>query len=319
MNRRSSLKKIAAVTALGLVGGEIQAAQTPKRFTLPPQPPRGPMPLYFFTKALQWLPLEDVPRATMDMGFTGVDLPVRSNGFFDVTEMASKLPPFIRECTNLGMEMPVLTTEMTLSKLPEWEGFLQVLSGEGIKHYRMGWMPFPSKNIVPELRLLNGQMKRVADMHAKYGICGHYQNHAGTRIGGSVWELHHLLEGIDPDHIGVQFDLRHAVVEGYQSHETVFYLIADKIRSFDIKDFVWGRNSKGKGDVPVNVLLGEGNVNFELLLEHPKFKDMSMPKIIHAEYDLGGAEHGRKDPTMEPSQILLTIARDVVAYGKLMG
>jgi sugar phosphate isomerase/epimerase len=319
MNRRSTLKKLAAITALGLVGGEIKAVQVPKNFSLSPQPTRGPMPLYFFTKALQWLPLEDVPRATKDMGFTGVDLPVRSNGFFDIDEMAAKLPPVIRNCESLGMETPVLTTEMTLAKLPEWEGFLEVLSDLGIKHYRMGWMPFPSKNIVSELQSLNEQMKRVADMHAKYGVCGHYQNHAGSRIGGSVWEIYHLLDGIDPDHIGVQFDLRHADVEGYQSNENIFYMISDKISSFDLKDFVWGKNPNGKGDVPVNVPLGEGNVNFQLLLKHPKFTDTSMPKIIHAEYDLGGAQHGHKDPTMEPREILSKITRDTVVYGELMG
>jgi L-ribulose-5-phosphate 3-epimerase len=319
MNRRSSLKKIAAVTALGIVGGEIRAFNTQKRFSLPVQPAVGPMPLYFFTKALQWLPLEDVPRVTQDMGFTGVDLPVRSNGFFDIDEMASKLPPVIRQCEKLGMETPVLTTEMTLDKLPVWEEFLKVLSDVGIKHYRMGWMPFPSKNIISELKSINGQMKRVADLHARYGVCAHYQNHAGSRIGGSVWEIHHMLEGINPDHIGVQFDLRHAAVEGYQSYENIFYLISDKIRSFDLKDFVWGKNPNGKGDVPVNVPLGEGNVKFDLLLKHPKFTDTNMPKIIHAEYNLGGAEHGRKDPTMGRQEILATISKDVVAYGKLMG
>lgn len=318
MNRRSSLKKLAAVTALGLVGVEIQAVQKQSYVALPQQP-QGPQPLYFFTKALQWLPLEDVPQVTKDMGFTGIDLPVRSNGFFDIDQMAAKLPPVIKASENLGLATPVLTTELTLAKISEWEGFLRVLSGEGIKHYRMGWMPFPSKNIVSELNSLNDQMKKVADLHAKYGVCGHYQNHAGSRIGGSVWEIYHLLDGINPDHIGVQFDLRHAAVEGYQSYENVFYMISDKIRSFDLKDFVWGKNPKGKGDVPVNVPLGEGNVNFDLLLKHPKFTDPGMPKIIHAEYDLGGAEHGKKDPSMEPREILSKISKDVVIYGELMG
>lgn len=314
MNRRTSLKRISSLAALGLVGGEIEAVARGTAHIRPHQ--RDPQPLYFFTKALQWLPLADVPKATQDLGFTGVDLPVRSNGFFDIYEMADKLPGVIRDCANLGMETPVLTTEMTLAKLLDWEDFLKVLSGEGIKHYRMGWMPFPSKNIVAELQSLNQQMKRVADLHAKYGVCGQYQNHAGNRIGGSIWELYHLLEGIDPDHVGVQFDLRHATVEGYQSYENTFHLIKDQIRSFDLKDFVWKKNPKGKGDIVVDVLFGEGNVNFDLLLQHPRFHDTGLPKIIHAEYDLGGAQHGRKDPTMEGNKILATIAKDVVAYHK---
>jgi L-ribulose-5-phosphate 3-epimerase len=317
MNRRSTLKKITALTALGMVGSDIlSAGELPLRNRLLER--NGPTPLYFFTKALQWLPLSDVAKVTQDLGFTGVDLPVRSNGFFDIDEIKTKLPSVVRDCANLGMEIPVLTTDMTLAKKENWEEFLKTLAGEGILNYRMGYLPFTSKNIMGELKSLNGQMKPIADLHARYGVCGHYQNHAGNRIGGSVWEIYHLLDGINPDQVGIQFDLRHATVEGYQSYETVFHLVSDKIRSFDLKDFVWGKNPRGTGEVPINVLFGEGNVNFRLLLEHPRFNHSTMPKIIHAEYDLGGAEHGRKDPTMDAKQILATIAKDVTAYHQLM-
>jgi sugar phosphate isomerase/epimerase len=314
MNRRSSLKKILAAGGLGLMAGEIKALTS-----LVPHdtPPLGPQPFYLFTKVLQWLPLEDVPKAVMDLGFSGIDLPVRKNGFFDLDEIKSKLPKIIAQSENLGLKTPVLTTEITLSHMSDWDELLRSMAGEGIKDYRMGYISFTGKNIMEELRSLNHQMKKAAELHEKHGVTAHYQNHAGSRIGGSVWEVYHLLDGIDPDHIGLQFDLRHATVEGYQSYKNVFYLVSDKIRSFDLKDFVWG-NPSGKGDQPINVPYGEGNVDFGLLLEHPAFRSGDIPKILHVEYDLGGAEHGHKTPKLPADKILTAIRKDVETYAENM-
>ncbi len=277
---------------------------------------KGPQPFYLFTKVLQWLPLADVPRVVQDMGFTGIDLPVRENGFFDVDEMQAKLPDITRESERLGLATPVLTTNINVNRVGEMEEFLKTLSGEGIEHYRMGYLSFQSKDIMAELRKLNVQLKKAAELHDKYGVTGHYQNHAGARIGGSVWELYHMLDGINPQHIGIQFDLRHATVEGFQSYENVFHLVKPQIKSFDLKDFVWG-NPKGTGDVPVNVPLGEGNVNFQLLKEHPQWEDEKVPKILHVEYDLGGAEHGHKNPSVSQERILSAISKDVEVYSSI--
>lgn len=273
-------------------------------------------PLYLFTKVLQWLPLDEIPQTVKDLGFDGIDLPVRKNGFFDRDEIRSKLPGIISASENLNLSRPVLTTDMNVYQIDEMDEYLRILAGEGIQDYRMGYLSFSSKDIIGDLNALNESMLKLAELHEKHGVNGHYQNHAGKRVGGSVWEIYHLLHGIDPKHVGVQFDLRHATVEGYQSHENAYRLIADKIRSFDLKDFVWG-NPDGKGDRPVNVPMGEGHVNFELLKDHQGFAG-PLPKILHVEYDLGGAEHGDRHPTTSAEAIFSAIKKDVKVCRSLM-
>ena len=309
MNRRSSVKKIMAVAGTGILTPQLGFL---KNLLPDSKKAAAPSPFYLFTKALQWLPLEQVPETVKSLGFDGVDLPVRKNGFFNTDEIKQKLPIIVSKSETLGLKRPVLTTEMNLNQMADMDEFLRAISGEGITDYRMGYLPFTTKNIIKELKSLNASMKQLAELHEKHGVTGHYQNHAGRRIGGSVWEIYHLLKDINPDHIGVQFDLRHASVEGYQSYENVFHMISDQIRSFDLKDYVWG-NVNDKGDRPINVPYGEGNVKFELLQEHPGFMG-SLPKILHCEYDLGGAEHGRKHPTMSKEAILSAIAKDVAVY-----
>jgi len=158
----------------------------------------------------------------------------------------------------------------------------------------------------------NSQFKRLAELHAKYGVQGHYQNHSGNGVGGSVWELLFLLEGIDSQHIGIQYDLRHAMVEGYMSWENGFEVIKDRITTLDIKDFKW-EDSAGK-DIPVTVPVGHGNVDFERITASAAFKSPQVPKILHVEHDLGGAEHGSKTPSLAPQEILQAVAKDVDYY-----
>lgn len=267
-------------------------------------------PLHLFTKVLQWVPLQDLPQTVRDMGFAGIDIAVRGNGHFTVGDLKAKLPQLVAGCARLGMDAPILTTELIGDNLREMEEFLKIVSGEGVRHYRMGWLKYQGQEVMAELNAYNGRLKKLAELHRKYQVQGHYQNHAGNGVGGSVWELLYLLEGIDPRQIGIQFDLRHAVVEGYRSWETAFQVIKDKITTLDIKDFKW-ENSKGK-DRPVTVPLGKGNVDFTKITSSAAFESPHVPKILHVEHNLGGAEHGRRDPDLPGKEILAAIRRDVL-------
>jgi len=315
MNRRTTLKKLLLGATIPLMGEPAMATTT--ALSSPQLNPPTKPPPYLFTKVLQWLPLEDLPEAVRDLGFTGIDIAVRSNGHFTVDELKSKLPPLVSASERLRMEAPILTTELTAESLREMEEFLKIISGEGVRHYRMGWLKYQSPEILKELEVYNNRLKKLAELHATYRVQGHYQNHAGNGVGGSVWELLHLLDGIDPRHIGIQYDLRHAVVEGYRSWETAFHVIKDSITTLDIKDFRWSASS-GK-DLPVTVPLGEGNVDFGKIASSDIFKSAAVPKILHVEHDLGGAEHGRKHPSISGDQILSAIQKDIRYFQSRFG
>lgn len=310
MNRRTTIKKLlwgASLPFLGeqLFAGELQFSHLNRN---------AQQPLHLFTKVLQWVPLGDLSQTVRDMGFSGVDIAVRSNGHFQVKDLKGKLPLLVASGKQIGMAAPILTTELTGENLQEMDEFLKIVSGEGVKHYRMGWLMYKSRDIMRELKTFNNQFKRLAELHEHYQVQGHYQNHAGSGVGGSVWEILYLLEGIDPRHIGVQYDLRHAMVEGYKSWETAFQVVKDKITTLDIKDFRW-EDSSGK-DVPVTVPLGRGNVDFSKILASDAFRSASVPKILHVEYALGGAEHGSKNPSLPPKEILAAIKKDVEYYNR---
>ena len=55
---------------------------------------------------------------------------------------------------------------------------------------------------------------------------------------------------IDPQYLGCQYDIRHAVVEGGYSWENGLRLIQPQINSLVLKDFVW-KQVEGKWKVGV--------------------------------------------------------------------
>jgi L-ribulose-5-phosphate 3-epimerase len=304
MNRRTSIRKLILGASIPFVGNAVLTGAASSQTVV-----QNKQPLYLFTKVLQWLPMEDLPGVVQDLGFAGIDIAVRSNGHFTIPELKEKLAPLVAASKRVRLNAPILTTELTGENMKEMEAFLKIISGEGVRHYRMGWLKYQSPDILTELKGFNDRLKTLAALHDKYQVQGHYQNHAGNGVGGSVWELIHLLDGIDPRHIGVQYDLRHAMVEGYRSWETAFHVIKDKITTFDIKDFRW-KDSSGK-DLPVTVPLGQGNVDFRKIVSSEAFKSSAVPKILHVEHDLGGAEHGVKEPSIPAGQILAAVRRDI--------
>ena len=122
----------------------------------------------------------------------------------------------------------------------------------------------------------------LAELNARHGIHGAYQNHSGVRVGGPVWDLHELVRDVDPRWFGVQYDIRHATVEGGESWPVGLRLLAPWIRCSDIKDFKW-EQSPGRLVVE-NVPLGEGVVNFDLYFKLVRELGVAGPMSMHFEY-----------------------------------
>jgi sugar phosphate isomerase/epimerase len=87
------------------------------------------------------------------------------------------------------------------------------------------------------------------------------------------------------------------------------------IRSIIFKDFRWGV-VEGKWRV-VSTPIGQGMVDFKSYFGMLKDADIDVPVSLHLEYDLGGAEKGRREPTTPEGEILAAIRKDIVAVNKI--
>ena len=305
--------KFLKTTALGMASSFLAPAQFLCATDSPTGSPAGSGSFHIFSKHLQFLDYPALAQAIADLGFDGADLTVRPKGHVLPENVEKDLPAVAKAFRKVGKELKLMTTSITDPNDPLTEKILKVAAGEGIRYYRMGWVKYdPDMGIMENLESLRPRMKALADMNKHYGITGDYQNHAGTSIGAALWDIYHMIQGIAPEWLGCQFDIRHATVEGGNSWPVELKLMAPYIHTLDIKDFVWTK-IEGKWKVK-NVPLGEGMVDFDKYVGLLGELNVSAPFSIHYEYELGGAEHGSRTPSWKAERIYEVMKKDLAYF-----
>ncbi len=269
-------------------------------------------PVYAFTKCLQFLPIEQVAEVLAKNGFNGADLTVRAGGIISPENVKRELPKAFDILRKAGIESNMIVTDINDPYHPDLKPVLRTMAAIGIRHYRMGYLDYDKAKTMPEnLDEHKRTFGKLEKLNRAIGVTGNYQNHSGTKVGGPVWDLYELLKDCDPKYLGVQYDIRHATVEGGTSWPTGMKLLAPWIQTSAIKDFIWEKQENGKWKIK-NVPLGEGMVDFEKYFELYKALKIKGPVTIHYEYNLGGAEHGKKEISMTQENIESFMKKDLL-------
>ena len=269
-----------------------------------------------FSKHLQFLNFKELGERALEMGFDGVDLTVRPKGHVLPEQVFDILPKAVQDIKQSGANCIMMTTAVNNANNSTDINVLKVASECGITYYRTNWFKYSkNKSMIDSLNNYQTVIKDLSIFNKEHGLVGCYQNHAGTKVGASIWEIKTLLELADLDTFGTQYDIRHAVVEGGQSWANGLKLIKDNIKTIVLKDFKWGQvNGVWK---PMHVPIGEGMVDFDSYFKLLKKYKINVPVSLHCEYDLGGAEKGSKTPTMAKKEIYKAISKDLKTIQKL--
>lgn len=305
MNSRRDFIK---TTAVGVAGVSLAFNVSASEWLTPAVVKR---PIHVFTKCLQFLDYDKMAEVVAINGFDGADLTVRKGGQVNPENVETELPKAMKALQKNGIGSKMIATDINGVEYPLARPILKTMADLGIQYYRMGYINYDEKKTMPQnLDDIKIKFENLEKLNREYGVTANYQNHSGTRVGGPVWDLYHFLKDCDPEYIGVQYDVRHATVEGGESWPVGMKLLAPWIRTTDIKDFIWGKNEKGEWKL-INVPLDEGMVDFKKYFELYKSLNIEAPVCIHYEYDLGGAEHGNKNPTMSLDEINNWLKKDI--------
>lgn len=269
--------------------------------------------VHLFSKHLQWLDYPGMAETARQMGFDGIDLTVRPNGHVLPERVSSDLPKAIQAIRKSGLIADRITTAITDPDDPFTHSILGTAAGLGVKNYRMGWFDYDQTISIKEnLHRLNQKLVKLAALNKRFGMKGAYQNHASELVGGSVWDMGIMLEGIDPENLGIRYDIRHATIAGGPSWPVGLKYLADKINSLDLKDFIW---EKIDGTwQPVNVPIGEGIVDFDRYFKIIDEQKITGDFTMHFEYELGGADLGASKLTVAPEVVISAMKRDLSVF-----
>lgn len=265
--------------------------------------------VFVFSKHLQFLDYSGICEAAKEMGFDGIDLTVRPKGHVLPENVEKDLPVATETMKSYGLLPQMITSKVTDANNPIDQKVLEVAGKLGYQYYRPGWFRYQDDQTVSEtLNSSKEKLSALAQLNAKLGLSGSYHNHSGNFVGSAVWDLQQILEGIDPDFMGCQYDIMHATVEGGKNWEFGFRRIKDYINTIVVKDFRW-KKSGSKWTVEF-CPLGEGMVDFKKFFSLLKSYNINVPISIHYEYDLGGAEHGL-NPTISPKEVFGIMKKDL--------
>lgn len=275
-----------------------------------------PLEVHLFSKHLHFLNIKKASQIAAELGFEGLDLTVRPKGHVLPENVKSDLPTAIREIKQSGSTCKMITTAISdVANLTDI-GVIKTAAAEGIKFYRSNWFKFrKDRSLEESLDFYKEKIYQLGQVNKEHNIIGCYQNHSGTKIGASVWEVKKILETVNPDFFGVQYDIRHAVAEGGRSWPNGIQLLKDQIKTIVLKDFKWGKVD-GKWKI-VNVPIGEGMVDFEAYFKLLKKYQLKPPVSLHLEYPLGGAEKGRNKITVNEKVVYDAMKKDLKTIQQL--
>ncbi len=275
-----------------------------------------PLKVHLFSKHLQFLDVKEASQMAAEIGFDGLDLTVRPKGHVLPENAESDLFAAIRDIKEAGSACEMITTAISDVDSPYDVKIIKAAAELGVQFYRSNWFKYhKDKTMEESIKSYQKKVKALGKVNKKYDIIGCYQNHAGTKIGASFWEIKQLLETVNPAYFGTQYDIRHAMVDSGLSWKNGFKLLHNQIKTIVLKDFKWGKKD-GKWKV-VNVPIGEGMVDFDSYFKLLKEYGLKPPVSLHLEYPLGGAEKGRYEITVDKKVVFDAMKKDLTAIQEL--
>lgn len=278
VSRRSFLQRSAlgasAVAAMSLPGSTL--AQRAKN------------PLCVFTKPFCHLSFEELGRRIAELGFDGLEAPIRKGGHVEPAEVPDRLPELVETLQRHQLVINIMASDINDPTDPLTESVLRTAAKLGVRYYRMKYFKYDeSKPIRPQLQDFRKRLIDLAAMNTELGVTALYQNHAGRNyFGAGLWDLHIALQDISPDAVGVAYDIRHATAEAGMSWPVNLRLLLPQIKAVYVKDFQWGPKKVQ------NVPLGTGRISdtfFQLLADaqfagpvslHEEYLDHRDPKLV---------------------------------------
>jgi sugar phosphate isomerase/epimerase len=223
MDRRGFLRTSTATLAAGLLKstGEAQVPGGQAQAPLAAAPSTGPvkkLKVDMYSRHLQWLrSADEVAKATIEMGFTGVDITVRPYpGHVDPAKVATDLPPFVKAIRAHGLEVNMITCPITDADSQYAEEILKTAASLDIHHYWWGTFRYEDgKPVMAQLDALKPRVEKLQALNKKYEMKAMYHLYSmASSIGCNVWDMLYVLRNFDPKYVSLHWDVGHTSITG---------------------------------------------------------------------------------------------------------
>jgi sugar phosphate isomerase/epimerase len=242
--------------------------------------------LCMFSKHFAELNYAELGKTCKDLGFAGIDLTVRPKGHVLPERVVEDLPRAVDALRKAGLEVPMITTELTSASNPAAGPTLKTAASLGIPYFKPGYWRYGNADPLTRIKEVAADIRGLAALAQEHKITMGLHNHSGTYVGEAVWDTWEMIRDLDPRWTGFYYDPGHAVIEGgLGGHEITQRLVTPRLKMVAMKDFLWKKDAKGWNAVWCP--MGEGTVNWKQVFADFTKAGYAGPMSLHLEYDGG--------------------------------
>jgi len=201
-----------------------------------------------FSKMLQQLSIAEAGDAIARMGFDGVDLTVRDKGHVLPENVAAELPPAVELLHSKGLVVGMLTTQVTSAADPYAGDIFHTAAECGVTRLKLGYWLYNGFGTVKEsIAKVRADLRGLEALALEHGVTACIHTHSGNFVTADPAICSMLVEGLDPEAIGIYVDAGHIVLEGgYGVWKQGLDLVSDRVRLVAAKCFGWYPEPNGE-------------------------------------------------------------------------
>ena len=235
LSRRRCLQTLAVAASLA-AARSATADEKPSDESSP-----GASRIWIFTKPIEQLTFKEVAEWLIRWDVGGLEATARRGGWIEPADAPSKLPQLVEALQSVDRTGLIVTTDVNRADQPDVDLVLKSASQLGVRYFRMAYYKYDfSKKILPQLDAFAAQATQLAEICKQLKMTALYQNHAGANyVGAPLWDLMHVLQGIDPSAMSIAIDLRHTTIEAAESWRAGYARIKDSVGAMFVKDAIY--------------------------------------------------------------------------------
>jgi len=237
------------------------------------------MPLTVFTKPWRTLPLERLAQRVREMGFDGVELPVRPGFQVEPQNVDRDLPRAARIFADAGLKI------WSIAGAAE-ERMIAACGNAGVPIIRVMVKIDMMKGYRACVEETRRQYERIVGLLERYRVTIGVQNHEGPFV-GSAAGLMDVIEGFEPRHVCAVLDFAHCALAG-EPEEIALDIVSGHLGMVNLKNAIRQRVPTDPGE-PAKWRVAwvpgrEGFASWQRIAHLLRLRQYRIPVCLTAEY-----------------------------------
>ena len=205
----------------------------------------------------------DLPMIVQGLGFDGVDLSVEHGGHILPEKVDYNLMPALEAFTGIGLDVPMLTTDLTTLQDKNSQEVLGLAAYIGVPFFRPGHRKFTgSMEIEVQLPLVQRDIAGLAQLGRATKMAMGIHNYLEGPEGAAVADINRVIRPLDAHWVGYDFDVACATLEGGAvGFDGPLAVALPRLKMVTVRDFKWDQPAGGPRQAKP-CPLGDGVVDF---------------------------------------------------------